>query len=147
MPVRDKVEVVQSDLRIGNFMFEEPSGKFTAILDWELGHLGDFHEDIAWTLMRLFGNWDDKGRFLVSGLLPRDEFLEQYQRLSGNTVDPRKLHYYEVLNAYKCASMDMGQAIRAAEEHTNHQEQVLTWLGSAGGVFLEQICKLIQEDI
>jgi len=147
MPVCDKVVVVHSDLRIGNFMFEEPSGKFTAILDWELGHLGDFHEDIAWTLMRLFGNWDDKGRFLVSGLLPRDEFLEQYQRLSGNTVDPRKLHYYEVLNAYKCASMDMGQAIRAAEEHTNHQEQVLTWLGSAGGVFLEQICKLIQEDI
>lgn len=147
MPVCDKVSIVHSDLRIGNFMFEEPSGRFTAVLDWELGHLGDFHEDIAWTLMRLFGTWGDDGRFLVCGLLPRDEFLEQYQRLSGNVIDPVKLHYYEVLNAYKCASMDMGQAIRAAEGHTNHQEQVLTWLGSAGGVFLNQICKLLREKI
>ncbi len=147
MPTCDKVVIVHSDLRIGNFMFEEPSGKFTAILDWELGHLGDFHEDIAWTLMRLFGNWDDDGRFLVSGLLPREEFLAQYQELSGNVVDPKLLHYYEVLNAYKCASMDMGQALRAAEEHTNHQEQVLTWLGSAGGVFLRQITMLLREEI
>lgn len=147
LPICEKVSIVHGDLRIGNFMFEEPSGKFTAILDWELGHLGDYHEDIAWTLMRLFGNWDDQGRFLVSGLLPREDFLEQYQRLSGNVVDPKKLRYYEVLNAYKCASMDMGQALRAAEEHTNHQEQVLTWLGSAGGVFLEQICRMIREEI
>jgi len=56
------------------------------------------------------------------------------------------LRYYEVLNAYKCAVMDLGQAIRAAEEHNNHQENVLTWLGAAGAVFLAQIVTLIGED-
>lgn len=147
LPICDKVGVVHADLRIGNFMFEEPSGKFTAILDWELGHLGDFHEDIAWAIQRLFGAWGDDGQFLVSGLLPRDEFIEQYQLLSGNIIDPAKLRYYELLNAYKCACMDLGQALRAAEEHTNHQENVLTWLGSAGGVFIDQISSLIREEI
>jgi len=145
MPVCDKVVVVHCDLRIGNFMFEEPSGKFTAVLDWELGHLGDYHEDISWAIQRLFGTWSDDGKFLVSGLLPRDDFLEQYQRLSGNIIDPVKLRYYEILNAYKCAVMDLGQAIRAAQESNNHQDLVLTWLGSAGSVFLDQMVKLIEE--
>lgn len=144
-PVCDKPVVCHCDLRIGNFMFEEPSGKFTAVLDWELGHIGDFHEDIAWATQALFGAWSDDGVFLVCGLLPRDQFIREYEEKSGNRIDPRKLRYYEVLNAYKCAVMDLGQAIRAAEESNNHQDLLITWLGSAGAVFLDQIVKLIRE--
>lgn len=147
LPVAAEPVVVHGDLRIGNFMFEEPSGKFTAVLDWELGHLGDYHEDIAWAIQRLFGYWNDNGEFLVSGLLPREDYISEYERLSGNRIDPQVLKYYEVLNAYKCAVMDLGQAIRAAEEHNNHQENVLTWLGAAGAVFLAQIVNLIGEDV
>lgn len=147
LPICDNPVVVHGDLRIGNFMFKEPSGRFTAVLDWELGHLGDYHEDIAWAVQRLFGAWNDQGQFLVSGLLPREEFIAEYERLSGNIIDPVKLRYYEILNAYKCATMDLGQAIRAATEHNNHQENVLTWLASAGGVFLNQIVQMIREDM
>jgi aminoglycoside phosphotransferase (APT) family kinase protein len=134
-----------SDLRLGNFMFEEPSGRFTAVLDWELAHIGDFHEDLAWSMQRLFGTWTEEGAFLVSGLIPRAEFLSSYEELSGNRIDPIKLRYYEVLNAYKCAVIDLGQAMRAATEGNSHQDLVLTWLGSAGGVFLEQLVTLMRE--
>lgn len=144
-PLCDKPVIVHGDLRIGNFMFEEPSGKFTAVLDWELGHIGDFHEDIAWVIQKLFGVWREDGVFLVCGLLPRDEFLAAYQAQSGNVIDPVKLRYYEVLNAYKCAVMDLSQAIRAAKESNNHQDLVLTMLASAGAVFLAQIVKLLRE--
>ena len=144
-PVCDKPVIVHGDLRMGNFMFEEPSGKFTAILDWELGHIGDFHEDIAWVIQKLFGVWRDDGVFLVCGLLPRDEFLAAYQAQSGNVIDPAKLRYYEILNAYKCAVMDLAQAIRAAKESNNHQDLVLTMLASAGAVFLDQIVRLLRE--
>jgi len=41
--------------------------------------------------------------------------------------------------------MDYGQAIRAAVESNNHQDLVLTWLGSAGAVFLQHMVKLIRE--
>ncbi|MBA2935522.1 phosphotransferase family protein [Sphingomonas sp. CGMCC 1.13654] len=142
-PVCDTPVLVHSDLRMGNFMFEEPSGDFTAVLDWELAHIGDLHEDLAWTTQKIFGAWRDDGVFLVSGLLPRDEFFRLYEEASGNRIDPVRLHYYEVLNAYKCAVMDLGQAMRAAKEGNNHQEVVLTWLGSAGAVFLDHIVTLI----
>jgi hypothetical protein len=33
-----------------------------------------------------------------------------------------KLRYYEVLNAYKCAVIDLGQAMRAATEGNSHQD-------------------------
>ncbi len=144
-PVCDAPVMCHSDLRLGNFMFEEPSGKFTAVLDWELAHIGDFHEDIAWAIQRLFGTWTDDGTFLVCGLIARDEFLSAYEVASGNQIDPVKLHYYEVLNAYKCAVIDLGQAMRAATESNNHQDIILTWLGSAGAVFLEQLVMLIRK--
>ena len=108
-PVCDQPVMCHSDLRLGNFMFEEPSGKFTAVLDWELAHIG------------------------------------AYEAQSGNVIDPMKLRYYEVLNAYKCAVIDLGQAMRAATESNNHQDIILTWLGSAGAVFLEQLVTLIRE--
>ena len=142
-PLCENPVVVHGDFRIGNFMFEEPSGRFTAVLDWELCHFGDFHEDIAWATQKLFGAWREDGVFLVCGLLPRDEFISQYEAKSGNLVDPVKLRYYEVLNAYKCAVMDLGAAMRASLLGNNHQDLVLTWLGSAGAVFLDQIVEMI----
>jgi len=144
-PICDNPVMCHSDLRLGNFMFEEPSGQFTAVLDWELAHIGDFHEDLAWSMQRLFGTWTDGGEFLVSGLIPRAQFLSVYEELSGNRIDPVKLRYYEVLNAYKCAVIDLGQAMRAATEGNSHQDIVLTWLGSAGGVFLEQLVTMMRE--
>lgn len=144
-PVCDDPVLCHSDLRLGNFMFEEPSGAFTAVLDWELAHIGDFHEDLAWAIQRLFGTWSEDGAFLVSGLIRREEFFRLYEEMSGNRIDPERLRYYEVLNAYKCAVIDLGQAMRAATESNNHQDIILTWLGSAGAVFLEQLVTLIRE--
>lgn len=144
-PICEKPVLCHCDLRLGNFMFEEPSGRFTAVLDWELAHIGDFHEDIAWAMQRLFGTWSDDGRLLICGLIPREDFIRDYESASGNRIDPVKLHYYEVLNAYKCAVIDLGQAMRAATGSNSHQDIVLTWLGSAGAVFLEQIAMLIRE--
>jgi aminoglycoside phosphotransferase (APT) family kinase protein len=144
-PVCDKPVFVHGDLRIGNFMFEEPSGKFTAVLDWEMAHIGDFHEDISWVIQRLYGSWREDGVFLVCGLLPREDFLAAYQQQSGNIIDPDKLRWYEVLNAYKSAVMTYSQSIRAAMESSNHQDLVLSWLGGVGGVFMNQMIKLIRE--
>jgi len=143
-PVCEAPCLVHCDYRLGNFMFEEPSGKITTILDWELAHFGDFHEDIAWILQKLFGGWNDKGEFLVCNLMPRDKFLDDYQRLSGRTINPETLRYYEVMNAWKCAIMDLGSAIMAGQNSNSHQDVLITWLGSAGAVFLDQMVELIR---
>ena len=65
--------------------------------------------------------------------------------MSGNVIDPKTLRFYEVLNAYKCAVMDCGQALRAAQESNNHQDILITWLGAAGSVFLGQLVELIEK--
>ncbi|GAB3369755.1 phosphotransferase family protein [Spongiibacter taiwanensis] len=146
-PVCEAPCLVHCDYRVGNFMFEEPSGQITTILDWELAHFGDFHEDLAWILQRLFGSWDEKGHFLVCGLMERERFLEEYQRLSGRTIDPAALRYYEIMNAWKCAIMDLSSAVIAGQRANNHQDLLITWLGAAGSVFLAQIGKLIGEEV
>lgn len=143
-PVCEAPCLVHCDYRLGNFMFEEPSGKITTILDWELAHFGDFHEDLAWILQKLFGTWNEQGEFLVCGLMKRDDFINEYQRLSGRTIDPDVLRYYEVLNAWKCAVMDLSSAIIAGRNSNNHQDILITWLATAGSVFLDQIEKLIR---
>ena len=143
-PICDEPVVVHGDYRMGNFMFEEPGGEISAVLDWELAHLGDFHADLGWATQRLFGGWDERGGFLVGGLLSREAFLEQYQKLSGRVIDPEKLHYYEVLGAWKCAVMQLGPGVRVPLEGNSHQDLVLTWLASAGSVLLADIVSLMR---
>jgi aminoglycoside phosphotransferase (APT) family kinase protein len=143
-PVCDQPVVVHADYRIGNFMFQEPGGEFSAVLDWELAHLGDFHADLGWVLQRLFGGWDENGGFLVCGLMSREEFLERYQKQSGRSIDPQKLRYYEVMGAWKCAVMNLGPAICAPLAGNNHQDLLLTWLATAASVFLRDIVALIR---
>ncbi|BFM08878.1 phosphotransferase family protein [Halioxenophilus aromaticivorans] len=142
-PICKEPCLVHCDYRVGNFMFSEANGEITTVLDWELAHFGDFHEDIAWIVQKLFGCVDEAGNFLVCGLMTREDFLAQYQALSGRTIDSTTLHYYEVLNAWKCAVMDLSSAIGAGRRSNSHQDLLITWLGSAGAVFLDQIEKLL----
>ncbi|MET7773444.1 phosphotransferase family protein [Nocardia sp. NPDC005366] len=44
------VVIVQGDTGPGNFLYE--NGRVTAVLDFEMGHLGDPHDDLAWVSLR-----------------------------------------------------------------------------------------------
>lgn len=145
-PVCDAPCVVHADFRMGNLMFDEPSCEITAVLDWELAHFGDFHEDLAWALQVLFGSWNEHGEFMVCNLIPRRQFLAEYERLSGRTINPETLKYYEVLNAWKCAVLDLSSAVMAAKNGNNHQDLLINWLAAGGAVFLDQIAQLIRGD-
>ncbi len=83
----------------------------------------------------------------MCGLMERDYFISEYQRLSGRKIKPDVLRYYEVLNAWKCAIMDLSSAIIAGQRANNHQDLLITWLGSAGAVFLDQIEMLLREEL
>jgi aminoglycoside phosphotransferase (APT) family kinase protein len=131
--------LVHADYRMGNFMFDERSGEMTAVLDWELAHIGDFHEDVAYVTQKLFGLVNEKGEFLCCGLFPREEFLDRYQELSGRMIDPQTLRYYEILNAWKSVVHTFATCVRVAKEGNNHQDILLSWLASVGHVFVAEI--------
>jgi aminoglycoside phosphotransferase (APT) family kinase protein len=111
-PENDTVRLVHGDYRSGNYIHRDR--RIRAILDWEMVHLGDPHEDLIYVLGQLWRsppptNW-------VSHLLPEQDFLERYQELSGVPVEPEKMAYYQVLNDLKAIGI-ITTAIRAFAEN------------------------------
>lgn len=98
-PVADRITVVHGDYRVGNFL--QRDGRITAILDWELVHLGDPHEDIAWAGSRTFSG----GTTRIGGLIEREAFYDRYQQQTGFVVRPERVRYYEALVQFKMAAL------------------------------------------
>lgn len=136
---------VHADYRMGNFMFDETSGAMTAVLDWELAHIGDFHEDLAYVTQKLFGRVDEAGRFLCCGLFTREEFLVRYEQLSGRSIDRDVLRYYEILNAWKSVVHTFATCLRVAQAGNNHQDVLLSWLAPVGHILLGAIAAYFEE--
>lgn len=138
--------LVHGDFRNGNFLFDEKSGAITAWLDWELGHIGDRHEDLAWVIARCFGHFAEDGKtFLSSGLFTETEFLEAYERASGLPVDRRTLRFYLVFNLYKCVVLTIGTGYRVVHGGKTHQDALVAWLMAIGYVIMDELHGLLEE--
>jgi aminoglycoside phosphotransferase (APT) family kinase protein len=97
-PERDRT-LVHGDFRMGNVIVG-PEG-LRAILDWELAHIGDPHEDVAWICTKTwrFGEVDRP----FGGLGPAEPFYRAYEEESGRKLDSDALRYWELLSSAKCA--------------------------------------------
>lgn len=146
MPVLDHVGVVHSDYRLGNFLFTEHDSRITAWLDWELGRIGDRHQDIAWTTTKAFASLAEDGTTLLTcGLMPEADFIAAYEEASGLKVNPRTVHWYKVYNDYMMVALVMGTGYRIARGGKTHQDVLVTWLMGIGYMLLDEMCTLIEE--
>lgn len=146
LPVCDAPVLLHGDYRLGNFLFDEDSVQITAMLDWELSHIGDFHEDLAYSFEPLFGTRDADGRLIVGTMFTTDELLKRYQAASGRTVDQDTLLWYRVLTSFKLIAMNHASAIAAARDGTNHQNALLGYLSSCQAGMSETLCGLLAGD-
>jgi aminoglycoside phosphotransferase (APT) family kinase protein len=82
--------LIHGDLRMGNVMVD--TSGLTGVLDWELCHWGDYHEDLAYGCMAVwrFGHWD-KTAFGLTGV---NDFLAAYTAQSGRQVDRGRFHFW-----------------------------------------------------
>ena len=96
-PPPRRLSVVHGDYRTGNFLFDE-AGEVRAILDWEMCHLGDPLEDLAWALDPLW-SWPDRER--PGKLVSRERALAIWSAASGIEIDPRALHWWEIFASVK----------------------------------------------
>ena len=146
LPLLDRAVIVHSDYRLGNFLFTEPDAQISAWLDWELGRIGDRHQDLAWTTSRAFGSLAEDGTtFLTSGLLPEAEFIAGYEQATGLTVNAQTLHWYKVYNAYMMACLSLATGYRAASGGKTHQDVLVTWLIGIGPMLLDEMRSLIEQ--
>lgn len=125
LPVTDRVSVVHGDYRSGNFLFDESSGRILAWLDWERGHLGDRHRDLAWSTQHFMGHYGEDGTYYVCGLIPEKEFFARYEDASGLPVDRKKLDFYRVLSCYQIIVSTMATAYRVVRLGKSHQDILL----------------------
>ena len=104
MPATSRLSAIHGDYRPGNFLFTEHDQRISAWLDWELGHIGDFHEDVAYTGMPHLGHMSEDGsRFLISGMMSEAELHDIYEKATGFTLNLKTIAYYRIFQAYKCA--------------------------------------------
>ncbi len=100
-PPAQRISVVHGDYRSGNFLHDGQGG-LLALLDWEMAHLGDPLEDLAWAFDPLWGHSDESR---VAGLLAPEAAITVWERVSGLRVDPAAFAWWRLFNAVK------GQAI------------------------------------
>lgn len=101
--------VVHGDFRLGNLLVGR--GGLQAVLDWELAHLGDPHEDLAWPTIRAW-RFD---RYRSPGTFPDPErWVEAYERAAGpgQQVDRGALLWWQIASVWTWAVISAMQARR-----------------------------------
>lgn len=96
------VAVVHGDYRLGNCLYEA-DGRLTAVLDWEMVHLGDPLEDLAWALMP---DWRPRqARDKVAGHITEAQAIAAWESSSGLTVDAVSLRWWSLFSLVKSVAL------------------------------------------
>jgi aminoglycoside phosphotransferase (APT) family kinase protein len=100
-PPAQRIVLVHADYRTGNFLCD-PDGEIKGVLDWEMTHLGDPMEDIAWACIR---PWRWLGDEKIGGLMERNEFYRRYSEATGFEVNDEAVRFWEILGNVKLAAI------------------------------------------
>ncbi|MEQ9507384.1 MAG: phosphotransferase family protein [Hyphomonas sp.] len=95
--------LVHGDFRLGNLIVNEEG--LGAVLDWELAHIGDPREDIAWLCVNSWRFGHSEKRVGGFGDLP--EMLEAYAAAGGAKFTASEIDWWEILGSLKWGVMCM----------------------------------------
>lgn len=108
-PVAERISLVHGDYRFGNFLYE--GSRITALLDWEMAHLGDPVEDIAWAYRSL---WTPEMH------LSLNDFIAHYTAAGGVDVRSETLLFYRLFGEVKHAVISLTAARSFTDGRTNN---------------------------
>jgi aminoglycoside phosphotransferase (APT) family kinase protein len=109
VPSPTRLTLIHGDLRPGNFLFE--GRKINALLDWEMAHIGDPAEDIAWVYRTL---WSPE-KFM--GL---DEFAAHH----GMNIPHQHILFYRIFSEVKFATISVSAAASFARGDTRNLRHI-----------------------
>jgi aminoglycoside phosphotransferase (APT) family kinase protein len=96
LPAAVPPRLVHGDFRLGNLMAEH--GCLTGVLDWELAHLGDPHEDLAYGCMTVWRfSRPDRPAY---GLASVETLAEAYEAAGGEAFDPVRFRFWLVYRTF-----------------------------------------------
>jgi aminoglycoside phosphotransferase (APT) family kinase protein len=116
------VTLVHGDFRHGNLIIGADG--IRAVLDWELAHLGDPMEDLAWICVNSwrFGEIDKP----VGGFGRREDMFAAYEAASGQRVDAARVTFWEILGTLRWGLMCCGmmQRFRSGPDHSMERAMI-----------------------
>jgi aminoglycoside phosphotransferase (APT) family kinase protein len=116
-PPSQRITLVHGDFRNGNLIVG-PDG-IRAVIDWEICHIGDPWEDLAWLCIR---SWRFGAPAEVGGFGDRDDLYAAYEEASGVPVDRDAVQWWEVMTNVKWGIATMMQAFTHLWGHVNSLE-------------------------
>ena len=114
--VPERVEPVlnHGDYRLGNLLAED--SRLTGVLDWELAHFGDPHEDLAFGCMAVwrFARYDRP----ALGLGSLEDYFAAYEAESGGAVDRDRFRFWTIYRTvwWALGCLKMAQIWRSGED-------------------------------
>lgn len=99
-PRSDRIVLVHADYKPGNLLLE--GDRVTALLDWELAHLGDPLEDLGWVTQPLRAR-----EHTIPGIWEPEDLVAHYARATGVEPHPRHLAWWVAFSTFKTAVMQV----------------------------------------
>lgn len=122
-PPAQRLSIVHGDYRSGNFL-HDGEGEITALLDWEMAHIGDPFEDLAWATDML---WCGNDQERAAGFLLWPDAIALWQEASGCVFDPVAFEWWSLFSHVK------GLGIWLTSEKTfaagDNDDPILAWSG------------------
>ncbi len=122
-PPAQRLSIVHGDFRAGNFL-HDGEGHITAVLDWEMAHIGDPLEDLAWATDPL---WCANDTVRAAGFIPWPEAIAAWEAASGCRFDARAFEWWSLFASVKAIGIWISSA-RAFTDGAN-DDPILAWSG------------------
>ena len=92
-PAPSRLSVVHGDYHFGNWLYT-PEG-ITAIIDWEMAHLGDPHEDLAWCCLQNYRARSSPDKVML--VLEPEEAIRIWEESRGLKANREALRWWTLL--------------------------------------------------
>jgi len=135
LPATDRVTIVHGDYRTGNYL-HDAAGHITAMLDWEMTHLGDPIEDLGWATMPY---WYCEDR--ACGLEREADMVRRYEGATRTAVAPERLRFYQVLGTVKMMAISLTGVRNYCEGRS--AEPTLAVVGFLTGRLMRELAVLL----
>jgi len=135
-PPGPKLSLVHGDYRSGNFLYNA-EGEIKGVLDWEMAHVGDPLEDLAWSLDPI---WPWPERVLAGALMPRDTAIGIWEDASGMAVDRETFRWWQIFASLKALAIWI-----SSTEDFVHGESKEPILGMAGWVLTDRQNRILMD--
>ncbi|MEZ5657149.1 MAG: phosphotransferase family protein [Burkholderiaceae bacterium] len=121
LPAPVPPRLVHGDFRLGNLMVHD--GHLSGVLDWELAHLGDPVEDLAYACMTVW-RFSRPDRPAL-GLTPIVDWLAAYEAAGGGPVDRDRFRFWLVYRTFWWAISSLGMGYTWREGTDRSLERVV----------------------